>query len=164
MLKCLPDIYWRIILWEDMLCFCQTRLKPIDILQAAGYHLWRWSLAGLSLFPLRVKNTVTFARHVKHLPFAPYLVSISNICGIWSKNQSNLSYFTVFAWELCFFHCHKHEDVIGSKLDGDLSSQEYLAQTKLRAQYFIFSCQVSGFWTTKSIHRLVKQAFCLSLI
>ncbi len=103
MLKCLPDIYWRIILWEDMLCFCQTRLKPIDILQAAGYHLWRWSLAGLSLFPLRVKNTVTFARHVKHLPFAPYLVSISNICGIWSKNQSNLSYFTVFAWELCFF-------------------------------------------------------------
>ncbi len=68
MLKCLPDIYWRIILWEDMLCFCQTSLKPIDILQAAGYHLWRWSLAGLSLFPLRVKNTVTFARHVKHLP------------------------------------------------------------------------------------------------
>lgn len=43
----------------------------------------RWSL---SLFPLRVKNTVTFAQDVKHLPFAPYLVPISNISGISSKN------------------------------------------------------------------------------
>ncbi len=100
MLKCLPDIYWRIILWEDMLCFCQTSLKPIDILQAAGYHLWRWSLAGLSLFPLRVKNTVTFARHVKHLP-SRVLFKTSVVYE--SKSQSNLSYFTVFAWELCFF-------------------------------------------------------------
>ncbi len=151
MLKCLPDIYWRIILWEDMLCFCQTSLKPIDILQAAGYHLWRWSLAGLSLFPLRVKNTVTFARHVKHLPsrvlFKHLWYMKAKVSLIFLISQYLLESFV-------FFHCHNHEDVIGSKLDGDLSSQEYLAQTKLRVQYFIFSCQVSGFWTPKSIHWL----------